>query len=114
MTRPARGESDAVRPADDERLRDRWRELVGERLPAAAREPGRRWPVRFDHCFARILLDDACDRPWREAVRAPAWRNAPAEVLERAIATGEAVLAGEADLEALNRRSLTLRGKAVR
>ena len=91
-------------------LRRRWRELVGERLPGAAR--GRPdWPVRLDHCFARILLDDACDAPWRERIRVPAWREAPPALLERAIATGEAVLAGQADLDALNRRSLALRGK---
>lgn len=96
--------------ADADALRTRWKELVGERLPAAARA-GAGWPVHLDHCFARILLDDACDAPWRERVRAPAWRNAPPELLGRAIATGEAVLAGEADLEALNRRSLALRGK---
>ena len=34
--------------------------------------------------------------------------------LTRAVALGEAVLAGEADLSALNRRSLELRGKASR
>ena len=96
--------------ADEDALRTRWRELVGARLPEAARAAAH-WPVRLDHCFARILLDDACGAPWRERVRAPAWRHAPRAVLERAIATGEAVLAGQADLDALNRRSLALRGK---
>lgn len=92
-------------------LRRRWRDLVGRRMPEAAR--GRRdWPVRLDHCFARILLDNALGRPWREAVRPPAWANAPAERLAEAVALGEAVLAGRADLAALNRRSLDLRGKA--
>ena len=35
----------------------------------------------------------------------------PADRLEAAIALGEALLAGEADLHALNRRSLAWRGK---
>ena len=101
---------DTSDPPDETALRRHWRTLVDERLPAAARgEP--HWPVRLNHCFARILLDDACGTPWRERVRPPAWRNAPPEVLARAVATGEAVLAGEADLTALNRRSLRLRGK---
>lgn len=92
-------------------LRARWRELVERRLPEAARSrPG--WPVRLDHCFARILLDTVCGRPWREAVRPPAWRNMPAEDLARALELGEAVLSGEADLAALNDHSLRLRGKA--
>ena len=89
-------------------LRAAWRDLVERRLPEAW-EPG--WPVRFDHCFARILLDTAFGQPWREAIKPPAWKNTPVEVLRKAVATGEAVLAGDADLVALNRESLRLRGK---
>jgi hypothetical protein len=91
-------------------LRARWRELVGTRLPqAAASRP--HWPVTQDHCFARILLDNACGRPWREVIRPPAWQQAPAEVLEQACRMGQAVLEARADLADLNRRSLRLRGK---
>jgi hypothetical protein len=93
-----------------ETLRSRWRELVGHRLPhAAASRP--HWPVTQDHCFARILLDNACGRPWREVVPAPAWREASPELLRHACSLGEAVLDDKADLAALNRRSLALRGK---
>ena len=94
----------------DDALRLRRRTLVDKRLPEAARER-RDWPVRLNHCFARILLDDACGGPWRESVSPPAWRNAPAGTLARAIEQGEAVLSGEADLVALNRASLRMRGK---
>ncbi len=87
-----------------------WRDLVERRLPEAARTH-RDWPVRLDHCFARILLDHACGGPWRDHVAPPAHANLPADRLEAAIALGEAVLAGEADLHALNRRSLAWRGK---
>ena len=93
-------------------LRARWRDLVGRRLPQVARARG--WPVAFDHCFARILLDNAMGRPWREAVAPPAWRNTPLPELERAVDLGEAALAGTADMGALNDRSLRLRGKARR
>ena len=88
--------------------RGRWRDLVERRLPEAARPD---WPVRLDHCFARILLDNTCGAPWRETVAAPAWANLSPDQLACAIALGEAVLAGQADLAALNRRSLALRGK---
>jgi len=94
----------------DAALRARWRDLVERRLPEAARSRPD-WPVRLDHCFARILLDNALGRPWREAVRAPAWRNAPADRLAAALALGEAVLGDAADLAALNHRSLALRGR---
>ena len=91
-------------------LRARWRDLVERRLPAAAPERPD-WPVSLDHCFARILLDNALGRPWRELVRPPAWRNTPEAVLAEAVALGERVLAGESDLASLDRRSLELRGK---
>ena len=98
----------AAEPA--EALRTRWRDLVGTVLPrAAAERPD--WPVNQDHCFARILLDNACGRPWREVIAAPAWREAPPGVLADACALGDAVLDDTADLGALNRRSLSLRGK---
>ncbi|MEA1831468.1 GNAT family N-acetyltransferase [Methylobacterium durans] len=97
-----------VVPATDAQAR--WRDLVDRRLPEAA---GARpdWPVRLDHCFARILLDNACGGPWRESVAPPAWANMPADRLAAATELGEAVLAGRADLALLNRRSLGWRGK---
>jgi hypothetical protein len=84
----------------------RWKALVTRELPEAAR--GRAdWPVRLDHCFARILLDCATGGVWYDAIRGrPAYRHAPDDVLTRAIALGEAVLRDEAELGALNRRSL--------
>ena len=97
----------------DAALRARWRELVEDRMPRAASEHAD-WPVRFDHCFARILLDCAHDRPWRDVVAPPAWRNASPEALRRAVSLGEGVLDGRHDLAALNRRSLELRGKLRR
>ena len=99
--------------SEDADLRARWRDLVGRRLPgAAAGRPD--WPVALDHCFARILLDNALGQPWRDAVRPPAWRRMAAPDLARAVALGEAVLAGGADLARLNDRSLALRGKERR
>jgi RimJ/RimL family protein N-acetyltransferase len=92
---------------DHAEVQRRWRALVDERLPAAARPD---WPVRLNHCFARILLDNACGGPWRASVAPPAWANMPPARLAEALALGEAVLAGRADLAELNRRSLAWRG----
>lgn len=96
----------------DAEARARWRDLVESRLPKAAQSRPD-WPVRLDHCFARILLDAVCGRPWRETVTPPAWRNLPPDRLQAALTLGEAVLAGAADPGALNRQSLALRGKAA-
>ena len=92
-----------------EELEREWFALTREAMPSVAE--GRDWPVRLDHCFQRILLDNACGKPWREMIPAPAYRNASEELLSQAIALGQAALAGDADLGELNRRSLELRGK---
>jgi len=94
----------------DQVLRQRWRQLVEHRLPAAAVSRG--WPIQNDHCFARVLLDNAVGAPWRLCIRPPAWRNAPPETLENAIALGEAALAGRRDMAALDERSQALRRAA--
>ena len=90
-------------------LEARWLALTREDMPAAA--DARDWPVRFDHCFQRILLDHAVEGPWRETIPAPAYRNATDAQLKAAVELGEEALSGEADLAALNRRSLAWRGK---
>ena len=90
-------------------LTNRWFALTRETMPALAEERG--WPVRFDHCFQRILLDNAVGGAWRDHIAAPAYRNASDEVLAKAIALGEAAIEGRENLPALNARSLYWRGK---
>ena len=106
--RSAAAEPDAAPPVGTPQAR--WRDLVDCLLPQAAPDHPD-WPVVNDHCFARILLDNACNGPWRESVAAPAWANMPPDRLAVAIDLGNAVLAGRADLALLNRRSLQWRGK---
>lgn len=98
-------------PAPDRAdLEARWLRLTRAALPAVAAERG--WPVRFDHCFQRILLDAACGGRWYDHVaERPAYRRCDPAILARAVGIGEAVLAGKDDLHALNRRSLAWRGK---
>jgi hypothetical protein len=77
-------------------------------LPAVAVE--RRWPVTRDHCFQRILLDNAVEGCWYDHIKErPAFAHAPAETLTHALALGESVMRGEEDLAALNCRSLAWR-----
>ncbi|KAJ9628563.1 hypothetical protein H2203_002464 [Taxawa tesnikishii (nom. ined.)] len=87
-------------PAKD--LQDRWNNLYREILPqmAKARDPAQKtWPVFLDHCFARIILDNAVgiDKPWASVVKAPANKNMTTTQLENAIS--------------LDQKSLELRGK---
>ncbi|EMC96980.1 hypothetical protein BAUCODRAFT_53779, partial [Baudoinia panamericana UAMH 10762] len=99
-----------------EGLRDKWNDLYKKRLPALAkaRDPVQQhWPVHLDHCFARIVLDNAVgkDRPWSDAIDQPAVKHMTEAQLQAAIALGEKLATGEANLDELNERSLQLRGK---
>jgi len=91
----------------------RWLDLTRREMPALAVARG--WPVRADHCFQRILLDNAFDGVWYDHVAGrPAFAHADSVALARAVALGEAAIAGTVDLAELNRRSLDWRGKPPR
>jgi len=97
-------------------LREHWNQLYRKRLPVLAKDkdPAQpKWPVVLDHCFARIVLDNAVgvDKPWAEVVKAPATKNMSEAQLQAAISLGEALASGEANLVELDERSLRLRGK---
>ncbi|KAI7494246.1 hypothetical protein KC367_g8132 [Hortaea werneckii] len=99
-----------------EQLRERWNELYKQRLPALAkaRDPVQTtWPVFLDHCFARIVLDNAIgkDKPWTEVIKSPAVKNMSEDQLKAAIDLAERLASGKADLVALDERSLEVRGK---
>jgi len=91
-------------------LRRRYRELVTTELPRAARTRGD-WPVREDHCFARIVLDDVFDDVWYDHVAGrPAYEHLPASRLREAVGTAERLLdEGKPFVEELNRQSLAWR-----
>lgn len=92
-------------------LEQRWLQLTRTTLPALAAD--RAWPVSADHCFQRILLDAATDGVWYAAIAGrPAYRAASDDQLTRAVALADAVVAGTADLVALNARSLAWRRRA--
>lgn len=91
-------------------LEAEWIRLTRAVLPGLAAARG--WPVRADHCFQRILLDDAFGGVWYDHVpRRPAYRHLPDDRLAHAVATARAAAAGQADLRAMNDRSLAWRGK---
>jgi hypothetical protein len=94
-----------------ESLRERWLALTREELPARARTQG--WPLRLDHCFQRVLLDQACGGRWYDHVAGrPAYRHLDPERLGAAVALGERLLReGEPLLRRLDEDSLRWRGK---
>ncbi|MFD1950146.1 GCN5-related N-acetyltransferase [Sphingomonas arantia] len=93
-------------------LEARWLDLTRRTLPRSA--AARDWPVSADHCFQRILLDNAVGGCWYDHIAGrPAYAKAPDTVLTEAVRLADLVLAG-ADLHALNARSLAWRRAARR
>lgn len=100
-------------PATREVLLRRYRELVDAELPAAAREG--RWSLRLNHCFGRVLLDDAVGGRWYDHLdkrAGAAYRQLDDAQLAGAVALGERLLTeGDPLLQVLDAASLTWRGK---
>lgn len=99
-----------------EKLQQEWNALYREELPRLAKARDKRqqtWTVFLDHCFSRIILDNAVggDRPWTSVVKSPASRNMSKEQLKAAIDLGYQIARGDKSLQALDERSLALRGK---
>ncbi|MEM9970993.1 MAG: hypothetical protein AAF762_07820 [Pseudomonadota bacterium] len=85
--------------------------LTREVLPDVARRPETEWPVVNDHCFQRIVLDAVSGGVWYDHIPRPAYKNLDRDQAARAVALCQDILAGRADLHALNRQSLAWRGK---
>ena len=94
-------------------LEARWLELTRRDLPTVAKEQG--WQVHLDHCFQRILLDNACGGRWYDhVVGRPAYAHAPDTILREAVALGERALKGEVEMWRLDDSSLAWRGKPMK
>ena len=96
-------------------LEQRYLELVRRELPAAAQAG--RWRLRQDHCFGRVLLDDAVGACWYDVLdrRRTAFRQLDDTRLAGAVALGERLLVeGDPLLAELDDRSLAWRGKKAK
>ena len=96
-----------------EQLRDRYLELINHELPTQAKQ--RQFPVRFNHCCARIILDNLFQCCWYEAIdrqQGAAYKQLTAEQLHRAIDIAEKIIERpDTYIQQLNRNSLSWRGK---
>lgn len=104
--------------ANNKDLQQAWTELYSKILPslARARDPAQRqWPVRLDHCFARIILDNTVGEgreQWDKRLKRPAVKNMSREQLQNAIELAGRIKDGKEDLVALDLQSLEARGKS--
>jgi len=101
-----------LEPARRAALLERYRALVDGDLPDAARRDG--WVLRLNHCFGRVLLDDAVGGCWYDHLdrrAGAAYRQLDDDQLQGAVALGERLLTeGDPLLRELDARSLAWRG----
>jgi hypothetical protein len=92
-------------------LRNQYLELTNQVLPGLA--ASRNFPIRYNHCFQRIILDNLFDRCWYEVLerkRVPAYRQLTEEQLEKAIAIANRVITEpNTYVQQLNQNSLNWR-----
>jgi hypothetical protein len=89
----------------------RYMTLTKEVMPALGRTSHRQWPVRNDHCFQRIVLDEVCGGTWYDHIARPAYKHLTPDQALQAVALSDRIISGEADLIQLNRHSRIWRGK---
>lgn len=98
---------------DTERLRNKYLELVKQELPRLAFQ--RQFPVKFDHCFARIILDNLFGRCWYEVIdrkNGAAEKQLSVEQLPKAIEIAETIIESpDSYIQQLNLKSLRWRKK---
>eukprot|EP00928_Gymnodinium_smaydae_P069028 TRINITY_DN52386_c0_g1_i1.p1 TRINITY_DN52386_c0_g1~~TRINITY_DN52386_c0_g1_i1.p1 ORF type:complete len:147 (+),score=31.96 TRINITY_DN52386_c0_g1_i1:55-441(+) len=105
----AKGKAGSGRDA----MEARWYALMRQELPAAARAEGG-WPVRVDHCFMRIALDNFFGKCWYDVLdkQKGAVKSMSDAQLAGAVKVAERLLSGgKAVVVELNRKSLQFRGK---
>ena len=104
-------EIDKLSPIEDKR--SQYLELINQKLPEEAEK--RDFPVRFNHCFARIILDNLFQRCWYEAIdrkKGAAYKQLSESELTKAIALAQEIVdRPDSYIKELNQNSLRWRGK---
>ena len=100
--------------SDISALREQYLSLINQQLPEKAKEGA--MPVRFNHCFARIVLDNLFEGCWYDYLsrKQPAYKQLDESQLEKGIAIAQTMLTDPKTAVQLNQNSLRWRGKAIR
>ena len=53
----------------------RYIKLTKQVLPMMASDKKLQWPVKYDHCFQRIVLDNICSGCWYDHLKRPAYKH---------------------------------------
>lgn len=90
-------------------LHAEWMDLTKHVLPALAKARG--YPIRFDHCFMRVILDHLFQDCWYNHLKKPAINNMTEEQLRQAIEIARGIRDNILDVVELNNASLIWRKK---
>jgi hypothetical protein len=92
-------------------LQKQYLDLINHQLPLKAQQTS--MPVRFNHCFARIVLDNLFNDCWYNHLsrQRPAYQQLNETQLKGAITIARAMLRQPKNVERLNKKSLRWRGK---
>ena len=92
-------------------MRDQYLNLINHQLPALAKQTS--MPVRFNHCFARIVLDNLFEDCWYNHLsrKQPAYKQLSEAQLIKAIAIAQSIADYPERIVQLNQNSLGWRGK---
>ena len=82
-----------------------------EVMPSMAIDKQLNWPVKYDHCFQRIVLDNICNGCWYNRLKRPAYKHLSKNQALKAVKLCEEIISGNADLHALNSQLLIWCGK---
>ncbi len=76
---------------DTAHLREQYLDLINHQLPAKAQQTA--MPVRFNHCFARIVLDNLFGDCWYHYLsrQQPAYKQLDEAQLKQAIALAQSI-----------------------
>ncbi len=93
-------------------LQQKYLRLVNVILPGVAREKS--FPITFNHCFARIILDNLFEGCWYNYLdprgRVAAYKQLDTTKLSKAISLAESMAEGDANhITELNKNSLRWR-----
>jgi hypothetical protein len=98
-------------PDDASKIIQQYLNLTRVVMPELALTRENNWPVRYDHCFQRIILDAICGGIWYDHIARPAYKHLSLQQAKHAVRLCDDIISGRADIVELNRQSLAWRGK---
>ena len=83
-------------------------------LPSIASTKKSTWPIHYDHCFMRVILDNIVGCAWYEVIPSPAYKNLTDKQASAALNLAKQIATENVSLHVLNQRSKKWRNKQLK